>query len=255
MQDHYQTLGVDRTASADEIKRAYRRLASQHHPDKGGDKTRFQQIQQAYDVLGDHSRRQQYDNPQPQMPPGFGPAGFNFEDLFTVFAQQHQRRNHVRMSLWISLQDVAQGGQRTISLATNQGHETVEINIPAGIEDGDNVQYGGLGPGGVDLVVNFRVKPNPQWTRNGDQITTEVTVSVWDLIVGGVCEITDLSGVTVAVKIPPNTQPDSVMRIRGHGLKNKHNNHRGDLMIRIKARLPANIPSDLRELIEREKTK
>jgi curved DNA-binding protein len=255
VQDHYQTLGVDRTASAAEIKRAYRRLASQHHPDKGGDKTRFQQIQQAYDVLGDQSRRHQYDNPQPQMPPGFGTAGFNFEDIFNVFAHQHHRRNHVRMTLWITLEDVAIGGTRTISLSTDQGHKTIEINIPAGIEDGDNVQYGGLGPGGVDLVINFRVKAHSRWMRDGDQISTDISVSIWDLMLGGACEITDLYGTTVSVSIPSNTQPDTVLRIRGHGLKNKHHNRRGDLLIRVKARLPSSISHDLRELIDQERNK
>ena len=80
MSDHYATLGVARTATPDEIKRAFRKLASQHHPDKGGDTARFQQIQAAYDVLGDAAKRQQYDNPQPfggQNP--FGQHGFNFD--------------------------------------------------------------------------------------------------------------------------------------------------------------------------------
>ena len=71
MPDHYAALGVARTATADEIKRAFRRLASQHHPDKGGDTQKFQTIQAAYDTLGDVAKRSQYDNPQPQFG-GFG---------------------------------------------------------------------------------------------------------------------------------------------------------------------------------------
>lgn len=253
MSDHYQTLGIDRTASSEDIKRAYRRMASQHHPDKGGDTQQFQAIQQAYDVLSDPAQRQAYDNPQPQMPPGFGTAGFNFDDIFNVFA--HQRRNHVRMSLWISLEDVAQGGQRTISLATNQGHKTVEINIPAGIEDGDNVQYGGLGPGGVDLVINFRIKPHARWIRDGDQVTTDLVVTVWDLLLGTSCEVTDLYGTTVSVRVPANTQPDTILRVRGHGLRNKHSNRQGDLLLRLKARLPSTVSKELRDRIEQERAK
>ena len=206
MTDHYATLGVARTASADEIKRAFRKLASQHHPDKGGDTARFQQIQAAYDVLGDAAKRQQYDNPQPfggQNPFGqhgfnfdfsSGPGGFNFQDIFSAFNQhayqQPQRRGHVRMSLWIRLSDVAQGGRRPVAL----GNHTVEIDIPLGINDGDNVQYGGIAPGGADLVVQFRIHPEPNWSRDGLNLITEIAVPVWDLILGGEFTITDIQG-------------------------------------------------------------
>ena len=181
MSDHYATLGVARNASQDEIKRAFRKLASQHHPDKGGDTGRFQQIQAAYDVLGDVAKRQQYDSPNPFGPhQGFnfkcgGPGGFNFNDMFEMFGQRRgpnqefQRRSHVRMSLWIRLTDVATGGRRPVAL----GNHTVEIDIPPGINDGHNVQYGGIGPNGQDLVVQFRVQPDPRWARDALNLITD----------------------------------------------------------------------------------
>ena len=84
MTDHYATLGVPRTATAADIKQAFRRLASQHHPDKGGDTAKFQAIQAAYATLGDEQKRAEYNNPRPQFGPGPG-AGFNFEEFFGVF--------------------------------------------------------------------------------------------------------------------------------------------------------------------------
>jgi DnaJ-class molecular chaperone len=158
MTDHYAALGVPRTATQDEIKRAFRSLASKHHPDKGGDTKKFQEIQAAYAVLGDAQQRADYDNPRPQFS-GFGGGGaqFNMHDIFSQmfggqspFGQQ-PRRNHVRMSLWITLLDVARGGRRPVALGTQAGTSTVEIEIPQGINDGDNVQYPGIAPGGQEI--------------------------------------------------------------------------------------------------------
>jgi molecular chaperone DnaJ len=118
--DHYKTLGVDKQASADDIKRAFRKLAMQHHPDRGGNEAQFKEIQAAYDVLGDPQRRAEYDNPRQQgfkfsTGPGFaaGPGGFDFDQIFSMFGADMGRRatrNQVRISLWITLRDVAQGG-------------------------------------------------------------------------------------------------------------------------------------------------
>ena len=94
MTDHYAKLGVARNATQDEIKRAFRRLASQHHPDKGGDTKKFQEIQAAYDVLGDTAKRSQYDSPQPQFSGlGGGPnfnANFDFNTIFDMFGARFQ---------------------------------------------------------------------------------------------------------------------------------------------------------------------
>ena len=150
MPDHYATLGVARTATVDEIKKAFRKLASQHHPDKGGDTKKFQEIQAAYDTLGDSAKRQQYDNPAPQFAGMPGGAQFNMGDIFSQmfgggmghgFQGQHPRRNHMRMSLWITLKDVATGGHRQVAVGSTQGQSTIEIDIPLGINDGDMVQY------------------------------------------------------------------------------------------------------------------
>ena len=149
MTDYYQTLGVDRNATPDQIKRAYRKLASQHHPDKGGDKTKFQEIQQAYDTLGNEQKRAEYNNPRPQ---GFGfqgghngpGPGFDFQTIFDVFGArfQHpqQRVQRAQMTLWITLQDVAQMSRKTISVGTPQGTRVVEIDIPPNINYGHSVQ-------------------------------------------------------------------------------------------------------------------
>ena len=253
MKNYYETLGVTRDADAGDIKRAYRRLASQHHPDKGGDKNRFQEIEEAYRVLSDPQKRAEHDNPSFGRNPGFSfqNGGFDFETIFDVFGarfqhpyQQQRRAQHAVMTLWITLRDVAQGGRKTVSVGTAQGNSTIEIEIPLGINDGDSIQYSGIGPGGLDLVITYRIHPDPKWKRNGLTIQTEETVSVWDLILGAELPVKDILGNALSLTVESGTQPGTVLRLRGRGLTDR-SGRSGDLLIKVQGRIPDNIPQDL----------
>lgn len=256
MQNPYQTLGVERDATADEIKRAYRRLASQHHPDKGGDKTRFQEIQSAYDTLTDPNKRAAFENPFQSG--GFSPGGFDFDSIFSMFGAQFQnphmqRRQQARMSLWVTLRDTAAGGRRTISVGTQQGTQAVEIEIPRAINDGDTVQYSGIGPGGMDLLVTYRVHPDPKFQRQGLNLFSEHTVSIWDLILGTDTQIRDILGNVLILNVPARTQPGTMLRLRGRGLTAKDGTS-GDLLIRMQATIPADIPDELLDMIQQNRS-
>lgn len=266
MQDHYATLGVSKTADQDEIKRAYRKLASQHHPDKGGDKAKFQEIQSAYAVLSDQQKRAEYDNPRPQFG-GFGGFGdgvhVNVNDIFSQmfgggnpfggFGQHHHpRRNHLRMSLWIRLQDVAQGGRKTVGVNSPQGNQTIEIDIPVGLNDGDNVQYPGIGPGGQDLVINFRIHPDPTWMRQALNLTRDHRVVIWDLILGGDIVVENIYGEKLTVRVPAKCQPGTQLRLKEQGLRDQ-SGRKGDMMVRLLAEIPANISADLVEAIQKHR--
>ncbi len=256
MKDHYQTLGVERTATGEEIKRVYRRLASQHHPDKGGDKERFQEIQQAYAVLSDPAQRQQYDNPGIRINVGSNPH-FNFDSIFDMFGarfqEQHRQRMATRMQLWIGLRDVAQGGRRAVSVATHQGQVNIELEIPQGVEEGDSVRYQGLAPGGSDLIVTFRLRPEPGWTRQDDTVTQDVTVPIWDLILGAEIRVNTLRDAEIIVTVPAMTQPGTAMRIRGHGLRRRGASASGDMLVRLHAVLPDHITPELQDRIRAER--
>jgi DnaJ-class molecular chaperone len=257
MTDYYATLGVARTASADEIKKAFRKLASQHHPDKGGDTKKFQEIQAAYDTLGDDKKRAAYNNPQPQMPAGGFHQNFNFNEIFNIFGaqfQQPQQRGHARMTLWIKIQDVASPGTRVVAMGTQTGTHNIEITIPNGIEDGDNVQFAGLGPGGQDLVITFRIHPDRTWQRNSNNIVTEHSTNVWKLIAGGTMTMVDIRGNRIELGIPPRTQPGSLLRARGRGLPDRSGKI-GDMMVRIQAEIPAKISEELLAAIQLESAK
>jgi len=258
MSDHYATLGVARTATPDEIKRAFRKLASQHHPDKGGNTQKFQEIQAAYDTLGDAAKRADYDNPRPQFSGMPGGAHFNMNDIFSSmfggqspFGQQPRRQqSHTRMTLWIRMTDVAQGGTRPVAVGTPHGQSTIEVEIPLGINDGDNVQYQGLAPGGGDLVIQFRVHPDPLWQRNGLDLVTDVTADIWSMILGSDITVQTLTGSQLTTSMPPYTQPKTLIRLRGHGLRDRSGNT-GDLMIRVMPTIPKTIRPELLEAIEK----
>jgi DnaJ-class molecular chaperone len=267
MSDYYQTLGVQRNAAPDEIKKAYRKLASQHHPDKGGNHAKFQEVQKAYETLSDDSKRAQYDNPMSNQGFNFefqgGPGGFDLNNIFSMFGAQfhqqgfhpqQQRQTHTRMSLWITLQDVAQGGKRPVTVGTQQGSMNIEIEIPLGIEDGDNVQYSGIGPGNTDLIVNFRIHQHPKWHRNGLNLTTDHSISIWDCLVGGESKVKDILGNEYTITIPPMSQPGSLLRLKGKGLASR-NSQPGDLLIRLHTRMPGKISPELINLIKEEQMK
>lgn len=260
MQNPYQTLGVAHNATADQIKQAYRKLASQHHPDRGGDTRVFQEVQVAYDTLSDPQRRAAYDNP------GFGggfraDAPFDFQSIFDIFGarfqqagqqqQQQQRRQQARMTLWITLSDVATGGRRAISVGTQQGTHAMEIEIPPGIGDGDSVQYPGVGHlAGMDLIITYRIHPDARFSRAGLNLQAEHAVSIWDLITGAATRVRDILGNELDVTIPARTQPGTTVRLRGRGLVDRQGTQ-GDLLVKLQARIPDQIDPELLDLIQK----
>jgi len=263
MTDYYTTLGVPRTATTSDIKQAFRKLASQHHPDKGGDTQKFQEIQAAYAVLGDEQKRREYDNPRPQFS-GVGPGpghGFNFEEFFNAFGagqRGHRPATHARISLWVTLEDVARGGPKIISLQMGRSASNIEINIPTGIEEGDTIRYAGLSPDGQDLIISYRIKPHPVWQRNRKDITAEQQIPLWDLILGGEVTIQDLLGNEMVITVPAKTQPGSMLRLRGRGLPpssipGKQTHGAGDLFVRVQALIPGQISPALIKAIEQER--
>lgn len=250
--DHYATLGVARNATTEEIKRAYRRLASQHHPDKGGDTKRFQQIEEAYRVLSDSSQRARYDNPRPHMhQPG---PGFDFDEIFNMFGTRfHTARpqQQARMVMWLHLSDLVQAESKTVQVSTPTGTTTLELEIPPAIEDGQSVSYQGLAPGNMDLVVQYRVHAHGTWQRSGSDIMADVAVSIWDLIRGCSVTVHDPTDRELSVSVPPRCQPNTQLRLRGRGLARRGGGH-GDALVRLVARLPDQISPQLLTLIDQE---
>jgi molecular chaperone DnaJ len=156
------------------------------------------------------------------------------------------------MTVWITLLDVAQGGSRTVNVGTSAGSSTVQIEIPQGINDGDNVQYSGVAPNGLDLVVQFRVQPDARWRRDELNLYCEHQISIWDLILGAEIEVTNIQGHQLIVRVPSGTQPGAIMRLNGHGLRDR-NGQTGSLMVRMQGSIPKTIAPEIVAAIQQYK--
>lgn len=256
--DYYQTLGVAKTATPDEIKKAYRKLASQHHPDKGGDTAMFQKIEEAYRILSDPQKRQEYDNPAKHFNfQDFGsefPGGFHFnvngfEDFFGhMFNQQRQaqqpRQQIFRTSINVTLEQAYFGGEHHMQLQTPVGNRMVKIEIPKGIQNGGQVRLEGI-IDGASLLVEFRIYKHLKFDRVGNDLVCNHSISVLDLVVGSTFEFTTLGGTTLEVKIKPRTQPNTQLKISGKGMPIIGTPVYGDQIILLKPYIPDNIDQSI----------
>lgn len=262
--DYYDTLGVPRTASQEEIKKAYRKLAMQHHPDRGGDQNKFTEIQTAYDTLGDPQKRALYDSPQPQFG-GFSHNvnGFDLNDLFAhIFGQggmhanpHNAQRTHqvYRTRVTVSLVDAYNCKDQILKLNTPQGLKVINIKIPRGVHTGDQIRYDSVVDNGV-LIVEFIVLSDLRFDRKGDDLYANLPISVLDLIVGTKVEFKTISGKTLEVNVKAGTQPWMQLKISGEGFPTQTGDY-GDQILLLKPFIPDNIDADIVESIRRSNLK
>lgn len=259
--DYYSILGVDQSASQDQIKRAYRNLVKQHHPDQGGDADRFKKINEAYETLKDPDRRAQYDNPKPHF--DFNSTNFNsssFEDLFeTLFRQQRRqmRNRDIRIRANIDIKDCFTGKTLEVRYTLGSGEQsTVTIEIPPGVNTGDTIQFQGLGDNTVtqlprgNLLVTVNVENSTEWRRENNNLFINKTVNVLDLITGCAIVIETLEGKNVSLTIPKGTRPETVFSMKSYGLPNINSASRGNLYIKIKADVPKISDANIIDQIE-----
>lgn len=263
MTDHYATLGVAKNATPEDIKKAYRRLAAIHHPDKGGDTAEFQKVQAAYETLSDPQKKQEYDNPNSFGNGGGGfhggfPGGFSFSmngfDMNDIFGQMfggnpgfHGRPQQpsYRTTVWVSLDQVYNGSEQILQMKGDP--QPIKIQIPRGVEDGQTMRYDNLIPNSI-LIVEFRIHPHAKYQRNGFNLQSIQEVNIFDLIAGGTFKFRVISGKELEVIIPAGTQPGAHLRLAGEGLPS--NNMFGDQLILLKPFIPDTINSHIIDAIK-----
>jgi DnaJ-class molecular chaperone len=248
--DYYSILGVRKDSSPEDIKKSYRKLAMENHPDRtGGDDTKFKQISEAYDNLKDPHKRASYDHQQTAGAGGFNfntsnftnPQGNNpFGDIFG-----HMRNNargvspHINLRTTIHLEEVYTGKDVVLSYRLNNGDlERLDINIPKGATNGMNIRFRGYGNHvGAnqrgDLVVNIGVNPKKNYQRDRNDIHQDLYVSALDLILGCKQKVETLDNKTINLNIPKGTKEFSKFKISGYGLPDFNSGASGNLIITV----------------------
>ena len=261
--DYYAVLGVDKKADGATIKKKYRQLARELHPDKTkGDKKledRFKEVSEAYDILSDDKKRAEYDQAREMFKSGAFRQGANqysgdFSDLFNggdIFSQIFgggrgpRKGADLQSTITISFRDSIFGKQVDIS-------KGLTVRIPAGISDGGKVRVKGRGEPGEagpgDLYVIVSVVPHPVFSRKGENIQVTVPVSFTEAALGADIPIPTLEGDEVKVRIAAGTQNGKTFRVKGRGVKKGVN--AGDLMASIEVQVPQKVEGKAKRALE-----
>ena len=281
--NYYDVLGISRGASEQEIRKAYKKKSMQHHPDRGGDEEEFKKVNEAYSTLKDPQKRSYYDNYGQNNAGGSGfdfrngenfgtPFGRGFDDImeemfgghggfsdiFGRRAQRTQQRNKsLNLNYTISLQEAYNGKDLFLEVPLPSGNKrTIDTTIPAGIESGQTIRLTGLGDDSItnippgDILLTVKISNDTRFKRDGCDLYQEVTVSVYDLILGNKIEIQTLSK-NFILNIPAGTQPGTTFSMKGHGMPIVNAPGVGTMYVTIKGIVPKNINEHHKDLIER----
>lgn len=259
MTDYYQILGVNKDASDAELKKAYRTLAMQHHPDRGGDAEQFQKLNDAYSTLSDPQKRAEYDNPQQHA---FNGANFNFDDLagFEQFFGQNgnpfenifgfRRRapanRDVHLQTSITLEDAFSGNEIIASVTLPSGREqSINIKIPPGIHEGTTLKLSGMGDDSLpnlprgDILLTVHIQNHNAFRRQGDDLIYGVEIDCIAAMLGTTIAIKNIDGRNLETNIPAGVQPGALLSLNGCGMPNfNDSNRRGRLLLRINISIP-----------------
>ena len=284
--DYYKTLGVDKNATQKDIKSAYRKMARKYHPDLNPNnkdaKKNFQQINEANEVLSDPEKRKKYDQygedwkhadefknagqyqeqsseSQRQRYQGARDEGeFSdfFESMFGGFGstgrgrQVKYRGEDYNAELQLELIDAYEAHQQTLTV----NGKKIRITIPAGIENGQTIKIPGHGGQGVnggpsgDLYITFQVANNPEFKRSGNDLYTKANLSLYTAVLGGEITVDTLNG-KVKLKVKPETQTGSVIKLKGKGFPvYKSKGQFGDLYVTYTVKIPTDLTEKQKEL-------
>ena len=258
--DPYKVLGVDRNTNENDLKKAYKSKAMKHHPDRGGDENKFKELNEAYDILKDPQKKAAYDRYGTADPNQMNSQNFNFNgdinDVFNTFfgggfnranSARHRPRNaDINIEATLDLVDVQNGKSLIASYRLPNGRqESVNIDIPPGVEHNNMIKFNGLGSDSVsnaprgDLIVRVKILRHKTWERDGPHLYTRIKVNILDLILGTKEEIHTLSGKNLSISIPKGTQNGTVFNVTGEGLPNVHNpRQKGNIYVTVQADTP-----------------
>jgi len=276
--DYYEVLGIGKTSTEAEVKKAYRKKAMDLHPDKHkGDKeveTRFKEINEAYEVLGDKAKRDQYDRFGEAGVKGggsgfdangfdfggfqadFSGGGQGFSDIFDAFftgfggrPKGPRKGRNLEYELKVSFEDAAFGAEKELLLTRmEEGKKTekIKVKIPAGVDNGSVIRLTEKGEPGTqggpagDLYIHIRVIPHDTFVRHGYDIHTEVRIHLVQAVIGDEIDIQTLKE-KVKLKIPSGIQPGKVFKLKGYGVQKINSMEKGDHYVKLIVEIPTKL--------------
>ena len=285
--DFYEVLGVPRSASQDEIRKAYKKLARKFHPDvKPADpdaEKKFSEITEAYDILSDEEKRKNFDqfghgfrgggggggNPFQGFGGGSGGgAAFDLDDLLGGMfggggrgggrrAQPRaQKGADAKADITIPFTMAVEGGDYSLNVQQGSKSERLTIKIPAGIDDGQTIRLAGQGGPGVgggapgDLLVTIQIAAHPWFRRDGSNLLVDVPLTPSEAALGAKIDVPTLTEGLVVLSIPPGTSSGARLRLRGKGVRNPKTGDRGDQFVVLKIVLPKELSEEARSLYQ-----
>ncbi len=272
--DYYAILGVKRDAKTDDIRKAYRKLAKEFHPDvnKSPDaEEKYKEINEAYEVLKDPAKREKYDALGANWKTGqdfttssggftsgddfsdffqsiFGKNAGNFSRFSAMFSgdrftmNSHEIHIDTETTIMLTLEQVYRGGEISISV----DGQTLSVRLPREITNGTRIKLAGKGHLGGDLYVKIFIMPHKVFSVEGSDLTRDVSVPVWDAVLQKSIRVQTLDG-TVTVKIPAGIQDGQKLRLRGKGLP-KRDGTNGDMYVRVRIVLPKRLSPQQKKL-------
>ena len=285
--DYYKTLGVEKNASKDDIKKAFRKLAHEYHPDKKtGNEAKFKEANEAYQVLSDEQKRAQYDRFGSTGPNfgggqggfggfdfsgfgGFGGQGQEFEfdlnDIFSAFTgggsspfgRRVKKGRNITITTNATFKESVLGFSQKFNVPSESAmykqKKEIEINFPPGIEDGQVLKVEGYGEPVTDgqpgdLLLRVSVERHKTLRKDGINLVSELSVKVTDALLGGEYDVDTVDG-KVTVKIPKGIKHGQILRVRGKGVP-AGTFHKGDLLIIINLDIPEKLSKEQKKLIE-----
>lgn len=286
MKNYYDVLGVNEQSTSADITKAYKNLAKKHHPDRGGDQAKFQEINEAHDTLKNSQKRHDYDTMRKfgssgqggQHPffnedifgeffSGFGNGDMDFGGRFNFTTgpgqtrtwrssgrQQGNRNVQVRMAL--SIKEAMTASEKTINYKLPSGRdEYATVKVPAGVQHGVTFKYSGMGDDSIknmprgDLMVIMSVLDSDGYTRKGNDLYTDKTIDCFQAVRGTEFNLKTLDDNIIKVKVPSGTQPNTILQVQGRGMPvHKTIGIRGNLYVKIHILIPQLSAADLKKI-------
>jgi DnaJ-class molecular chaperone len=287
MKNYYDILGVDEKATSTDITKAFKELAKKHHPDRGGDKDKFQEINEAHDTLKNSQKRHDYDTMRKFGSRSTGGGGehpffnedifgdffsgfggetdgfrFNFtgrngdERIFRNVRNQPRGNRNVQVRMAISIKEAMVKNEKTISYKLPSGREEfATVNIPAGVQHGVTFKFSGMGDDSIknmprgDLMVVMSVLDSDGFTRKGNDLHTDKTIDCFQAVRGHEFNLRTLDDKVIKVKVPAGTQPGTMLTLKGLGMPvHKTLNIRGNLYVKVHILIPQLSAQDLKKI-------